>query len=334
MSRISCCPATLAAGFDSYSDKALQTLFGGEYASPFLDFSFDGRGRHASLAEAMLHISVSGVQEKFPAVVDRGKIRIAERGERSTHILKPAPWDETLMERRQVPANEHLTMQIASQVYDIAVAANGLCFAANGRPVYITRRFDIGPRGAKYAMEDMAAAVGRDEQRRGRMFKYGGSYEEIAAAIRANVVAWEDDLRRLFELIVFNYVYGNGDGHLKNFSLIMQRGGYRLAPAYDLLNTRLHVRDGDFGLDGGLSPNLEKSDTWERTGHPCQTDFWRFGDCIGLGPTFVEWVLDKYGHPNAQEAQLVAHSFLSDKMKRAYARIVDERRSRLRRASE
>ncbi len=333
MIMIRCCPATLIEGHDTYSDEALQSLFGGEAVSPFLDFKFDGRGCPASLAGAIYHISVSGVQEKFPAVVDGGKIRIAEKDERSTHILKPAPWDETLAERRHVPANEHLTMQIASQVYGIDTAKNGLCFAA-GRAVYITRRFDIGPDGSKCAMEDMAAAVGRNESARGRQFKYCGSYEDVANAIRANVTAWEEDLRRFFELVVFNYVYGNGDGHLKNFSFVKREDGYRLAPAYDLLNTRLHVCDSDFGLDGGLSPNIEKSDTWERTGHPCQTDFWRFGERIGLDHEFIKDVLSRFVSHNDDEAKLVARSFLSGKMKRAYMRIVEERRSRLRRTSE
>lgn len=333
MITIRCCPSTLIEGHDTYSAEALQSLFWGEAVSPFLDFKIGGQGCPASLAGAMHHISVSGVQEKFPAVVDGGKIRIAEKEERSTHILKPAPWDETLVERRQVPANEHLTMQVASQVYGIDTAANGLCFAA-GRPVYITRRFDIGPDGSKCAMEDMAAAVGRNEPERGRQFKYCGSYEDVANAIRANVTAWEEDLGRLFELVVFNYVYGNGDGHLKNFSLIRREDGYRLAPAYDLLNTRLHVCDGDFGLDGGLSPNIEKSDAWERTGHPCQTDFRRFGERIGLDHERVRKTLDRFVSHNDDEAKLVAHSFLTDKMKRAYIRIVEERRSMLRRASE
>lgn len=79
----------------------------------------------------MHRISVSGVQEKFPAIIDNGKIRIAPDGERPTHILKPAPWDKTLRDRKQIPANEHLTMQIASQVYGIQTASNGINASAD-----------------------------------------------------------------------------------------------------------------------------------------------------------------------------------------------------------
>lgn len=83
------------------------------------------------------------------AVIEKGSIRIAGDNEQSTYILKPAPWDETLRERRQIPANEHLTMQVASKVYGIKTVANGLCFTPKGRIVHITKRFDILPDGTK-----------------------------------------------------------------------------------------------------------------------------------------------------------------------------------------
>jgi serine/threonine-protein kinase HipA len=87
---------------------------------------------------------------------------------------------------------------------------------------------------------------------------------------------------RFFRLVVFNYIYGNGDDHLKNFSIIKVGNSYQLAPAYDLMNTCLHIEGDDFGLNGGLSLSLEKSDVYDRTGHPCRLDFERFGEFIGL----------------------------------------------------
>ena len=87
-------------------------------------------------------------------VLKDSRIRIAGADDRSTHILKPAPWDRTLLERKQIPANENLTMQIASQVYGIKTAENGLCFTSKGEIVYITKRFDILPDGSKLPMED------------------------------------------------------------------------------------------------------------------------------------------------------------------------------------
>ena len=141
-------------------------------------------------------------------------------------------------------------------------------------------------------------------------------------------------MERFFELVVFNYIYGNGDDHLKNFSLIRLGDDYRLSPAYDLLNTSLHVNGDDLGLDGGLSPNIEKSDVYDRTGHPCRTDFERFGTQTGIASLRVNKILDKYMLIPEETRILVDRSFLTDKMKRTYLRIVDERIRRFIRQSD
>ena len=334
MIEIKKCPSSLIEGFDTYSPKAAKSLFGRTKVNPILGFDIDEFRNVGEIADAMHRISVSGVQEKFPAIINGGEISIACDNDRSTHILKPAPWDKTLRDRKQIPANEHLTMQIASQVYGIQTAANGLCFTPKGQPVYITRRFDILPDGSKLPMEDFASLIGKNVQTTGTQFKYNGCYEDIAKAIRANVAAWMVDMERFFELVVFNYIYANGDAHLKNFSLILDGQDYRLASAYDLLNTSLHVNGDDFGLDGGLSPEIEKSDIYDRTGHPCRLDFERFGAKIGLVNKRIERILNRYNALPDEACQLVDRSFLSDKLKRNYIRIVNERISRFNRASE
>lgn len=321
-------------GFETYNPKALKTMFGGKKVSHILDFNIEEFRSGTSLEEAMHRISVSGVQEKFPAVIDNGKIRLSLDKERSTYMLKPAPWDQTLAERKQIPANEHLTMQIAAQVYGIQTAANALCFTPKGQMVYITKRFDILPDGAKLPMEDIASVVGRNEQTDGIHFKYSGCYENIALAIRRHVAAWMVDMERFFELVLFNYIYANGDDHLKNFSLIKQKDDFRLAPAYDLINTCMHVNGDDFGLDGGLSPNIEKSDVYNRTLHPCRLDFECFGERIGLTKPRINRILNKYMQLPDTVKSLVERSFLNDKMKRTYLRIVNERISRFTRESE
>lgn len=334
MTEVKNCPSSLQEGFDTYSPQAIKTLFGGTTVSSVLNFDIDEFRDVGEITEAMHRISVSGVQEKFPAIIKSGEIRIAGDNERSTHILKPAPWDKTLRDRKLTPANEHLTMQIASQVYGIQTAANGLCFTPKGQPVYITRRFDILPDGSKLPMEDFASIIGKNEQTAGPHFKYNGSYEDIAKAIRSNVAAWMVDMERFYELVVFNYIYANGDAHLKNFSLILNGQDYRLAPAYDLLNTSLHINGDDLGLDGGLSPDIEKSDVMERTGHPCRFDFEKFGNKIGLVRKRMNKILDKYTSLPEDAINLITQSFLPDRAKRNYKRIVNERINRFIRKSE
>ncbi len=334
MIEIKNCPSSLQEGFDTYRPKASKLLFGTNKISPILDFNIDEFRNVGDIVKAMHRISVSGVQEKFPAIIENEKIRIAQDGERSTHILKPAPWDKTLRDRKQIPANEHLTMQIASQIYGIQTASNGLCFTPDGHAVYVTRRFDILPDCNKTLMEDFASVVGKNEQVSGKQFKYNGSYEDIAKAIRSNVAAWMVAMERFFTLVVFNYIYANGDAHLKNFSLILDGQDYRLAPAYDLLDTSLHVDGDDFGLDGGLSPDIEKSDVYDRTGHPCRLDFERFATKIGLVSKRANKILDRFMTLPDEGRQLIDRSYLRAKMKRNYLRIVNERISHFTRTSE
>ena len=333
MIEIKNCPASLQEGYGTYSPKARKELFGGEKVNPMLGFNMDGFRNDKEMTDAMHRISVSGVQEKFPAVIKSGEIRIAGDDERSTHIIKPCPWDMTLHDRKLIPANEHVTMQIASQVYSIRTAANGLCFTPKGQPVYITRRFDILPDGSKLPMEDFASIIGKSGQSAGKQFKYDGSYEDIAHAIRTNVAAWMVDLERFFELVAFNYIYGNGDAHFKNFSLMLVGNDYRLAPAYDLLNTCLHVHGDDFGLAEGLSREIEKSDVLDGTGHPCRLDFERFGMKIGLVKKRIDRILNKYTDFPDLSNRLLHQSFLPEKARRSYARIVKERISRFNRES-
>ena len=332
MREIQVCPSLLVDGFSTYCPKASRMLFDGRKVSPWLDFNIEDE-LHTELAQRnMQNLSISGAQEKLAAVIDGGRIRLAKEGEQSTHILKPAPMDMVSL-RKQIPMNEHLTMQIASQVYGIPTAANGLCFSADGQPVYITRRFDVQADGTKMAQEDFCSLIGRTEQTDGAEFKYEGSYEDIAKAIRKYVPAWMPAMERFFKLLVFDYIFANGDAHLKNFSVLYVDGEPMLAPAYDLINTFVHLQGSDLGLKEGLSPSLLPSDSLERTGHPCQDDFRCFGLLIGLPPKRVERVLALFMELPVLVHQLIQKSFLfDDSTRRKYSHIVEERVKRFARA--
>lgn len=334
MVKFNVCPSTLLQGFESYSPLARKLLFDKCDVSPWLDFSFEGSNHQVAMLKNIGRVSVSGVQEKFSAVVENNKIRLARDGEQGMYILKPAPLDYSLSTRKQMPANENLTMQIASQVYSIVTAPNGLCFDSKGQPVYITKRFDIAANGGKMQMEDCAALLGRNELFGGTYFKYEGCYADIASMIKRHISAWPVALERFFSLVVFNYLYGNGDAHLKNFSFQSVENEYMMSPAYDLLNTSIHIDGDDFGLSGGLAENLEKSDIYVSTGHPCELDFIRFGKFIGLKDKRIAAVLKQYEQIPQKTYQLIANSFLNEKMKRSYRRVIEERHRRFLRASE
>lgn len=331
---VTVCPSTLAQGFNTYSPIAVRRLFDGSRTSYELAFGIDSFRNSPDLQNAMHRISISGVQEKFPAVVEKGKIRLSAEGERSKYILKPAPWNETIETRKQIPANENLTMQIARQVYGISTAENGLCFSPKGDAIYITKRFDITPSGEKCEMEDFASLLGKTRADGGVSYKYSGSYEDIAVAIKQYIPAWMVAMERFFKLVVFNYIYGNGDAHLKNFSIIKTDASYTLAPAYDLLNTSIHIAGDDFGLQDGLSRTMPKSDVYEKTGHPCRADFEQFGALIGLKSVRIKKITDLFSVIPNDVKVLTANSFLNDKMKRAYLRIVETRTQRFNRKEQ
>lgn len=333
MKTIAVCPSTLRPGFDTYSPQAVKELFDGQQASPYIDIDFEKESDQQLAMENMNNMSISGAQEKFSAIIENGKLRLTHDGEQATHILKPAPFNLSLSTRKQIPANEHLTMQIATQVYGIRTAHNGLCFSSSGQPVYVTKRFDVVGGVKEYAQEDFAAILGMTEEGADANFKYNGNYGQIADAIRRYVPAWMPQMEQFFRLVVFNYLFANEDAHMKNFSLINKRGEYFLAPAYDLMNTCIHIQsDSDLGLKDGLSTDIEKTDVYDRTGHPCRLDFERFADRIGLPPKRATQVLDMFMQIPPQTYAIIDHSFLNDKMKRTYKRVIEERLARFVRA--
>lgn len=333
MRTIKVCPGTLAAGFDTYSPLCLRKVFGGKKVSHVLDFSNDAD--QTNLIAAINKISISGVQEKLSAVIRNGKLTLTPEGESGRFIIKPAPDYKHLRFRNNIPANEHLTMQIASQVYKIKTAENALAFFPDGEPVYITKRFDYTPDGSKILQDDFASIAGKTEKNHGKDFKYTGSYEDVARLLRQNVAAWQVEMTKFFTLVVFNYLFSNGDAHLKNFSLQETTGGdYVLTPAYDLMNTSIHIDDGDFALQDGLIPKNVHSDVYDRTNHPCKDDFITFGNRIGVLPKKIAAIIDMFITEHPKVYELIENSFLDDKTKRIYKQSYQERLRRLQRTDK
>jgi serine/threonine-protein kinase HipA len=133
-------------------------------------------------------------------------------------------------------------------------------------------------------------------------------------------------------LIGFNYLFSNGDAHLKNFSLQQSANGdYMLSPAYDLLNTSLHINDEDFALEGGLFAKPFYSEIYRQKGSPCQDDFAHFGKMIGVPNSQIKMIMDALLTPQPLVYDLISRSFLDEKLKRMYIRSYEERLNRLRR---
>lgn len=144
------------------------------------------------------------------------------------YILKPPS-----ASYQALPEVEDLTMHLAAMA-QIKTVPHGLIRLQSGNLAYITRRVDRTSKG-KLAMEDMCQLTERLTEE-----KYRGSYEQIARAVLKYSSAPGLDLINFFELLLFSFLTGNADMHLKNFSLLEQPGlGSTMSPAYDLLNTAL-----------------------------------------------------------------------------------------------
>ena len=247
------CPGTLALGFTTYSRTCIKRVFNGSKVNHVLPYASlqSNHNSEDSFEENATRMSISGVQEKFSLIQLKNKIRLTKEGEQGTHILKPIP--SISKNADQMPANEHLTMQIAHQVFGIETAENALIFFGNEDPAYITKRFDVLPSGLKLAQEDFASLAGKSPQTHGTDYKYLGSYWDLFELMRDNLPSYKVESLKLFKLLIFNYLFSNGDAHLKNFSIIeTPQGDFKLSPVYDLLNSRIHIDDKDFALDEGL----------------------------------------------------------------------------------
>ncbi len=322
------CPGTLAAGYETYSPSFVRKMYGGKSVSHVLDMNSPSKDENTmeDFLENVKRISLSGFQSKYSVLLEKKKLRLSHEGEPGTYILKPVP--SSLKKRSEVPANEHLTMQIARQVYGIPTAENGLVFFKDGEPAYITKRFDVrdSVTGIKWGQEDFASLAGKTTMNSGDKYRY--SYEEAAALLRHYVPAWRVEIEKYFSLVVFNFLFSNGDAHLKNFSLLeSSKGDYLLSPVYDLINTKLHVDDSDFALDKGLFADGFKSGKYKLNGHPAKADFLEFGRRIGVTENRVEKLLDPFLEKQPFVETLVERSFLTASNKRGYLMMYGRKRN-------
>jgi serine/threonine-protein kinase HipA len=261
-------------------------------------------------SENTSRISISGVQQKFSVILQKNKLRLTNAGEHGQYILKPIPLVGN--NAAQMPANEHLTMQIASQVYGIETAENALIFFRDGSPAYITKRFDVRADGTKWAQDDFASLAGRTPQTHGPHYKYKGNYLEIFGLMKQYLPAYKLEAPKLFKLLLFNYLFSNGDAHFKNFSIIeTPLGDFRLSPAYDLLNSKIHVSDTNFALEDGLLPKpLAKGKMMEQ--------FYVLGNEMGIPKVQLDRITALLLSKTDKAKALIDASFLKPSLKRNY----------------
>ena len=301
------CYKELKEGQTDYHPSCAKKLYGVKTA-PVLPYN---RSQIGELAKRVVRAqtTLTGVQAKLSLDVNHGQKNEPDRfiivGLWGRFILKPQT--DTY---RSLPELEDLTMHMA-EAAKIAVVPHGLIRFDDGELCYITRRIDRQPDGSKTAMEDMCQLSERLTE-----YKYKGSYEQIAKLIKKYSAVPQLDLVNFWEVVVFSWITGNSDMHLKNFSLYKTPLGFCLTPAYDLLSTLIVMPQDTEELALTLNGKKRKIKS---------SDFEKAMTASGLNEKVIQNMANKFGKAISKWIDLIDNSFLPNDMKREYKRLIIKR---------
>ncbi|MTI26598.1 type II toxin-antitoxin system HipA family toxin [Fulvivirga kasyanovii] len=257
-----------------------------------------------------LSVTVPGVQPKLSLGWIKTELQNGHQGRLTVmdaleglYILKPQN-----KQYPQMPENEHLSMKLAA-LFKIDIVPINMIRLASGELCYITKRIDRKPDGSKIHMIDFLQILELEDKYKGTMESVGKKVGELSE----NTLL---DKLRFFELAVFNFIIGNNDMHLKNFSMWLSHMGWTLSPAYDLLNVKMILpqdKDDTALLLGGKKLNFNKS------------YFNRFGEVLSLNNKQISAVYKRLYKWLPKANEIIDISFLSDDNKSEYKRLIAER---------
>jgi serine/threonine-protein kinase HipA len=256
--------------------------------------------------------SLTGVQPKLSLHImeHEGEKRLTIVGLWGGYICKPQTDLYPML-----PEVEDLTMHLAS-LAGLDVVPHTLIRMGDGTLAYLTRRIDRQPDGGKVRMEDMCQLTERPTEH-----KYKSSYERVGKAILAYSSMPKMDITNYFEQVMFCWLTGNNDMHLKNFSLYeAQDGKIRLTPAYDLLNVAIVNPSDEEELALTLNGRKRKIE---------KDDFVKAAETLGIAKTTVEKLIKKYTKLQPAWNDCIQSSFLSDELKDKFKELIEERIRRI-----
>lgn len=306
----------------SYCPKCKKNLFNGINIKPL---AFDKTKFYEYKREMTDRMSLSGVQDKISLTFGEGNTLVPTEKD-GRFLLKPIPRaHDSAINLEDIVANEHLSMQISQQIFKIPTAFNGLIEFKDGELAYITKRFDYsisstGDEIVKLDQEDFASVLEHTEKSNGRNYKYESSYEECAKNITKHVAAYIPAIEDFYKRVILNYLIGNADAHLKNFSLLRDesRGDYGLSPNYDILFTKYHLVN-EFGTTGLDLFNDYESEAFSAMGYYTLQDFETFALVIGIKEKRLIKIFTNILKSTDKVHSMIQDSFLSDRAKLAYA---------------
>ena len=256
-------------------------------------------------------MSLQGVQPKLSARlnVKDGRFEIVDRN--GEYILKPQNNFYP-----ELPENESLTMKLA-QMVDIELPSSGMIYSSDRKLTYFIKRFDRYGKSKKLSVEDFAQLAGKS-----RETKYDYSMEKVINLIDTFSTFPAIEKVKLFRLTIFNFLIGNEDMHLKNFSIITRDNKIELSPAYDLLNTTIVLPNEpeEIALPlAGKKRNLSSKILIDYFGK----------ERLNLNDRVISQVLDKIKSAFDDWEELIKISFLSPQMKEKYFGLLKNRSEKL-----
>jgi serine/threonine-protein kinase HipA len=309
MSKCLYCYQKMDASIDGdYHPECIRAFYGTKYA-PALPYRLDEMEKLAKEA-VQLSVTVPGVQPKLSlgwiktVLKDghNGRLTIMDALE-GLYILKPQN-----SKYKQMPENEHLSMKLA-ELFKINTVPFNMIRLASGELCYITKRIDRKKDKTRIHMIDFLQILELED-------KYLGTMEIVGKTIGDLSVNTLMDKLHFFELTLFNFIIGNNDMHLKNFSMWLSDIGWVLSPAYDLLNVKIILpndKDDTALLLGGKKNNFNKG------------YFDRFGSVLKLNDKQINSVYRKLDSWLPRATQLIDVSFLNEKYKTQYKELITKR---------
>lgn len=291
-----------------YSEKALKLL--SNRLKQLVDFPYSAKEQILLAQDLALKLSIQGVQPKLSAKlnVKTSSFEIVEKF--GNFILKPP---HHIYE--EVPQNEDLSMKLA-KLSEIDIPLHGLIYNKDQTLSYFIQRFDRGSKKKKIPIEDFSQLMGFN-----RDTKYNASIETAIHVLERFCTFPALEKQKFFKLILFNFLIGNEDMHLKNYSLITIDGITKISPSYDLLNTSIVLKTEE---ESALTLNGKKSNLKNRD----LIDYLGKGR-LSLSNKEIDKTLANFEAIIPKWNELIDVSFLSPQKKDEYKKVVISRKARL-----
>ncbi len=304
------CPITYEpCGNKKYSAKGLKLL--SSKLKKLNDLSLTQEEQLKEAATRAVKMSIQGVQPKLSAKlrIKEERFEIVDRN--GVYILKPQNNFYP-----ELPENEDLSMRLAKLI-GIEIPLHGLVYSIDGRFTYFIKRFDRYGKNKKLSLEDFAQLAGKS-----RETKYDFSMEKIIPLLERNCTFPLLEKIKLFRLTLFNYLIGNEDMHLKNYSIISRNNKIELSPAYDLLNTTIATKNVTEEI--ALPMSGKKSNLTPKV----LIKYWG-KERLQLNENVISQIIEEIKKVQSKWEELIKISFLSNPMKEKYMDLLNSRRTKL-----